>query len=283
MDFDLRYLHPFQTDAGLGTPAEFLGRDLPADQKHSRSAFLDRYLAATVGFGHAGYLPEVEEWGLPAVVKTYYLLRKLQTYYLGNPVESIHYHYSGNLLETTEALISGAFEHSQVQITYANGLRIWVNAGAEAEWVIEHAETSFTLPPASFVARASDEFLAYSADAGSGRMDYAACPEYFYCDTRGVRTKMGPITLDGAALVLERKWQIDVYPMDCTGEIEVRPDYYWSQKRLPPLRLLAFKPDENEPQNVPHKASGEGVSFQPTQDAYMYRIALPEWMVEPGQ
>ncbi len=283
VDFALRNLHPLETDAGLGSPEQFFGGEIPAEEKRGNSRYLDRYLATTVAYGHAGCLPDFAEWGLPAVVKTYYLLQKLQTYYLGSPVASINYHYNGNLLDTTEALISGAHDHSQVRIVYENGLQVCVNGGWENNWTFEHAGETITLPPASFWAHAPDGLLVYSADTGSGRIDFARCPEYYYCDTRGTQMNMGPISLDGAALVRERKWEIDVYPIDCTAPIRVQPTKFWTDRRLPRLRLLAFRPEEDEPESLNPEMTENEVIFQQTEDFYLYRITLPEWMVEPGR
>jgi hypothetical protein len=283
VDFDLRYLHPMEIDAGVGTPEQFFGVQIPPGEKQSRSAFFDRYLAAVVAFGHAGLLPDPVEWGLPAVVKTYYLLRQLQRHYLGVPVVSIHYHHEGNLLETSEALIAGAYEDGQVQIVYQSGLHLWVNGSWDKSWKIECQAGTYTLPPGSFLACGPEDLLVYSADAGQGRVDFSRCSDYLYCDTRGNRIKIGPITLDGAALVLQQKWAIDVLPLECSGEVEINLADFWPDRRLPPLRLLAFKPDEESPDNLKANMAGQIISFQPLAEYFRYRITLPEWMVEPGR
>ena len=213
VDFALRWLHDRQTDGGLGDPEEFFARPIPTEERHARSSWFDRYLATVVAYGHAGLLPDLERWGLPAVAKTYFMLRALQGHYLGVKPESIHYQRGGNLLETTEALVAGAHELSQIRVVYANGLQIHVNGAREEDWVIEDDDaTSYRLPPASFLARGPGDLLVYSADAGGGRIDYAACPEYLYCDTRGARMTMGPLTLDGAAVLTHEDWVIDIYP-----------------------------------------------------------------------
>ena len=214
VDFDLRYLHPFETDAGLGTFEQFFAAEIPPEEKNSRSSYFDRYLATTIAYGHAGLLPDPTVWGMAATAKTYYLLRELQTCYLGVPVSSIRYHREGNLLTTTDALVSGAYEQSQVQVTYENGLLIYVNGGWEAEWSIEREEATYSLPPGSFLAVGPDDLLVYSGDTGMGRIDYSRCSEYRYCDTRGNRMELGAVTLNGAALVLQKKWEIDILPFE---------------------------------------------------------------------
>ncbi|MEW6751304.1 MAG: hypothetical protein AB1505_10055 [Candidatus Latescibacterota bacterium] len=283
VDFDLRFLHLVQTDAGMGTPEDYYGQEVSAADRHSRSPFLDRYLAATVAYGHAGMLPDPGQWGLPAAVKAYYLLRQLQARYLGVPVRSIHYHHEGNLLELTEALISGAHEHSQVHVSYENGLQVHANGSWELTWTVERRGTAYHLPPGSFLAYAGDTLLVYSADRGDGRIDYARCPEYLYCDARGTRHQVGPVTLDGAAVVLQKHWAIDVLPLECQGEIAVDMGHFWPDRKLPPLRILGFHPDENEPESLKGTTTRHTVAFEPSAACYRYRITLPEWMVEPGR
>ena len=284
VDFALRWLHDRQTDAGLGDPEEFFGQPIPTEERHARSSWFDRYLATVIAYGHAGLLPDLERWGLPAVAKTYYMLRALQGHYLGVRPESIHYQRGGNLLETTEALVAGAHELSQIRVVFANGLQIHVNGATEEDWVIEVDEaTSYRLPPASFLARGPGDLLVYSADAGGGRIDYAACPEYLYCDTRGARMTMGPLTLDGAAVLTHEDWVIDVYPLDCESALEIDPSRLWKGRRMPPLRVLAFRDDVDEPEVVSANVPAESISLEPQDDICRYRITLPEWMVEPGR
>ncbi len=284
VDFALRRLHDGQIDAGLGSLEEFFARPIPKEERHARSSWFDRYLAAVIAYGHAGLLPDLERWGLPAVAKTYYMLHALQGHYLGLKPESIHYQRGGNLLETTEALVAGAHELSQIRVVFATGLHIYVNCAQEEEWVIEVDEaTSYRLPPASFLARGPGDLLVYSADAGSGRIDYASCPDYLYCDTRGARLTMGPLTLVGAAVLTHEDWVIDIYPLDCEEPLEIDPSRIWKDRRMPPLRVLAFRDDVDEPEVVSANVSAESISIEPQDDICRYRITLPEWMIEPGK
>ncbi|MBI2503553.1 MAG: hypothetical protein HYW07_10030 [Candidatus Latescibacteria bacterium] len=282
VDFDLHHLHPFQTDAGLGSLEQFFGGRIPADQKHSRSPYLDRYLAATLAFGHAACLPDIGEWGLAAALKTYFLIQPLQDYYLGAQVESIHYHHNGNFLELTEALISGAHEHSQLRIAYRTGFQLYVNGGWQQHWTVQQGDQSFSLPPASFLACGPQGVLAYSAEMGSGRLDCYQGPDYLYVDTRGARRNLGPVTVDGAVIVRHHDWAIDVCPIDCTDPIEVLPTYFWQDRRLPRLRVLAFTSADAEPETLKAETTEKGVVIQQIAGAYKYRVTLPEWMVAPG-
>lgn len=283
VDFTLNKLHPLQSDAGVGTIDQYFGDSIPQEEKHSRSEYLSRYLAATVAFGHAVLVPDLVDWGLSTTVKAYFMLQKLQSQYLRVPVESIHYHHNGNLLDSNDALLSGAFELGQLQIVYSNGTRIYANLGTES-WQLELDEVSYTLPQGGFVARGcAENLLVYSAETETGRVDYASCDEYTYIDVRGTAISEGPIALDGAALVKERKWEIDIVPMDCQQAPTIDVAHYWPDRKLPPLRLLAYKMDEETPDVYRAEMDGEKVQLPQIEGVYMYRITLPEWMVEPGQ
>ncbi|MDA0334206.1 MAG: hypothetical protein O2782_03475 [bacterium] len=284
VDFALHEARKGHINAGLGTPEEFFGTDIPADERDSRSPWFDRYIAATLAFGHAAMLPDLELWGLPAVAKTYYLLRKLQPHYLGVAVESIHYQRGGNLLATTEALIAGAHELSQVRVVYRSGLQLHINGSKDEDWTIEvDEETHYRLPPGSFLAQGPGDLLVYSADTGAGRTDYATCGEYVYCDTRGQRLTLGAMNLNGAAVLTHEGWVIDVYPLDCTDAIEINPAVLWKGRRMPPLRVLAYRDEVDVPESLSAGSADGLVTIRPQDDVYRYRITLPEWMVEPGK
>jgi len=211
------------------------------------------------------------------------MLQELQKHYARVPVSSIEYFYNDQFLATNDALLSGAIAQGQIRIIYANGLSIHANLGWEADWSIERDGTTYTLPPGSFTAWNDQGLLVYSADTGSGRIDYAAGEDYIYVDTRGQQLQFGPVSLDGAAVVKERKWEIDVVPFDCQADIEIDVDQFWPDRKLPPLRLLAFKVHREEPDVYRADMEGARVHLKLIEDAIMYRITLPEWMVEPGQ
>ena len=283
-DFDLKLLHGAHVNVGMGTTRQFFGKHQPpVAERTSRSAWLDRYIATTVAYGHAGVLPEIEDWGLAAAIKTYYLLLRLQSRYLNTEVESILYHRDGSLLEVAEALVSGVYEDSQIEVLYKNGVRVCVNGSWSNDWTVEHQAREYRLPPASFLAHSPDGLLVYSADPGNGRIDYADCGDYFYCDTRGKHASLGPVSLSGAAAVKAEAWQIDLYPIECEGEIEIRPGDLWPDRRMPRLRILAFQEDDDQPQVIAANVSAASVSLEPREGICKFRITLPEWMVEPGK
>ena len=283
VDFDLQNLHTVETDAGLGTIDQYFAGQIPQGEKHSRSTYLDRYLAATAAFGHACLLPDPLEWGIAPTVKSYYMLRELQKHYLRVPVRSIAYYHNDQFLATNDALLSGAFAQGQVRVIYDNGLEVYANLGWEQPWTVHRGDVAYLLSPGSFCAWKDSSLLAYSADVGSGRIDYAYCEDYLFVDTRGQQGKFGPVELDGTVAIKERKWEIDVVSFGCQADIVIDVGQYWPERKLPPLRLLAFKSEDEDPDIYRADMEGDRVRFKPLEDVVTYRIALPEWMVEPGR
>jgi hypothetical protein len=104
-----------------------------------------------------------------------------------------------------------------------------------------------------------------------------------YCDTRGQRLTLGALTLTGAAVLTHEDWVIDVYPLDCSDTIEIDPAQLWQGRRMPPLRVLAFRDEMDKPESLSATATEGPVTIRPQDDVYRYRITLPEWMVEPGK
>ena len=83
-------------------------------------------------------------------------------------------------------------------------------------------------------------------------------------------------------MVKERKWEIDVVTMDCNTPTVIDVGHLWPDRKLPPLRLLAFKFDEESPDVYKADMKGDKVLLPDIDGVFMYRITLPEWMVEPG-
>jgi hypothetical protein len=282
-DFALGQLHTPHINAGLGTIEQFYGDSVDAETLHGSSEYLDRYIALTAAFGHAACLPSAQRWGIASTAKVYCMLRPLQELYLGATATQILYHHDGNLLEATEAIIAGAHEQSQVQITYDNGLQIHINAGTDSSWSVEYDEVQYTLEPNSFLATAPDGLLVFSADRGEGRIDYAQTPTSLYFDTRGQEMDMGPVKMTGSALVSNENWKLDIRPFHCSSSMDIFPGFYWEErKRLPKLRVLAYLPDDESRMLKPVMAE-KRLTISPVEHALKYRITLPEWMVEPGK
>ena len=90
MDFDLRKMHDLCCNFGMGNPDMFYANaKIPRDTPEQRDAWIDRFLAATVAFGHPGFL--AYEGGLQNALRSYYMLQQLHSRYCLSNVASIRY------------------------------------------------------------------------------------------------------------------------------------------------------------------------------------------------
>ncbi len=201
VDFDLRKLHPLCGNFGMGNIGMFYAEGgglggTPAE----RDARLDRFLAATVAFGHPGFL--VLDGGLRNAARSYCMLQQLHSRYCLADAQEIRYvDAAGNLLDTTAAVASGAWERSQIVTRYTDGTVTAVNGSpAERLHVRAHGRT-LDLPPNGYAGWTADGAVeVLSADASGGRADYAATPAYLYVDGRGRFTRFARAAADGAAI-----------------------------------------------------------------------------------
>jgi len=199
VDFDLRKLHPLCCNFGMGNPGMFY------PQGHgglSEEAALDRFLAATLAFGHTGFL--VMEGGIPNAVRSYYSVQQVHARYAQETVQEIRYRDAeGRMLPTAQALATGAFRRSQVYVKYSNGLELWVNGHTSESW--EVSEVGMTLPPNGWYARgkfSDGDLIAYSALVEGHRADYVDSPTYLYANGRGTLTRFPKAACDGQIVLL---------------------------------------------------------------------------------
>jgi hypothetical protein len=212
VDFDLRKMHPLCCNFGMGSPGMFFGEGAglgrtPAEHE----ANLDRFLAATVAFGHTGFL--VREAGLRGTVRSYYMLQQLQARYARQKAADIRYaDAAGRLLDTSAAVASGAFQRSQVAVTYADGLKVFVNGHRRESWDVGPA----VLPPSGYFAQSADGRLrVYSALVNGRRADYAVSPACVFCDGRGRAVRFDQAACDQAMIGLRRDdGKVEVIPID---------------------------------------------------------------------
>ena len=195
VDFDLRKMHPLCCNFGMGSPDMFYGSDyLRGATAQDGEAWLDRFLAATLAFGHTGFL--VFEGGFENAVRSYYSLQQVHARYAQQTVASIRYHDGqGNLLDTSAAVATGAYRRSQVATRYADGLEVYVNGHATDAWQLP----AITLPPNGWYVRGGqgDPLLAYSATVNGHRADYVDAPAYVYANGRGELTRFPKATTTG--------------------------------------------------------------------------------------
>ena len=231
VDFDLLKIHPLEVDLGMSYRKAY-GFDRHA---RNRDEALDRFLYATIAFGHSG----IRYWGWGArwrdegdlpflpedplaekkrvVARTYFMIQQLAGRYALTPVRSIAYWDGSRLLNTSDAIRSRAVERSQVMVEYENGLRVFANGSFTQTWRVAAGDQAYELPPSGWVAMQGKEFLEYSAIRDGRRVDYVRSPVYTFADGRGVATDFGGLKATNAVIILHKRanerHEIDT-PMD---------------------------------------------------------------------
>ncbi|MCU0871958.1 MAG: hypothetical protein MUE50_06395 [Pirellulaceae bacterium] len=202
VDFDLRKMHPLGCNFGMGNPEMFFGRHeslvTTPDQRASR---LDQFLAATLAFGHTGFL--VMEGGMPNAIRSYFAVQQIHARYAQAAVAEIRYaDAEGRLLETSAAVAGDAFRRSQIATRYDNGVRVVVNGHPTETWTTADA----VLPPFGWFVRdeSQQDLLAYSALVDGHRTDYVDSPAYLYADPRGRLVRFDKLVCDGPLVAVRR-------------------------------------------------------------------------------
>ncbi len=186
VDFDLRKLHDLCCDFGMGAPSMFYGSDAGFGKGgEEMDAAVDRFLAATVAFGHPGFL--TYEGGIRNALRSYYMLQALASRYtLARAVEIRYAGGRGGLLDTSAAVAGGAFERSQVVTRYSDGTVTAVNGSPRERMIVEAYGRRLDLPPNGYAGWTADGAVeVLSADREGRRADLAAAPAYIYADGRG--------------------------------------------------------------------------------------------------
>ncbi len=201
VDFDLRKLHDLCCNFGMGNLGMFYGRDYNLDgTRQEVDATIDRFLAATVAFGHTGFL--LFEGGIHHALRSYYMLQQLHSSYALSSVDEIRYaDANGNLLDTTSAVATGAYQRSQVVTRYANGCITVVNGSSTERMMVEVYGRKLDLPPNGYAGWTEDSSIeVISSDLDGHRYDYAVTPAYIYIDGRGKFTRFEKAASDGIGI-----------------------------------------------------------------------------------
>ena len=213
VDFDLLKIHPLEVDFGMGALGHFSPGRTAAERMfylpsmpEGRERLVDSFLAATLAFGHAGYL--ILDWcwspakmfgpaycgasretfaeGEAIALRSYFMVQAAAARYTCSEAVRIRYYdANGAALDTSAAILSGAVARNQIAVDYANGTHVVAN-GNRTERL--RASGGIDLPPFGYRAWTDDgQVFAESGDAGgaSPRFDYAESPDYVYIDGRG--------------------------------------------------------------------------------------------------
>ena len=198
--FDLLKIHPLEVDIGMPWTARFFHEREGWNKPERIEASIDKFIAATIAYGHIGWLVE-ESHGIRRTCRSYYMLQQLQSRYVMRAPEEIRYGTDGGLISSSKALVEGAWRDSRLFVRYPDDLRVWVNGNGEKPWTVDVNGNSVTLPPSGWVAVQGDAFFEQSAIDNGHRVDRVVSPTYVYVDGRGRPTTCAGVRTAGAVAV----------------------------------------------------------------------------------
>jgi hypothetical protein len=155
------------------------GKTAPQDPDVAK----DRFLAATVAFGHPAFLLN----GLDGELRSYYMLQALASLYTQASADTIAYVAAdGETYVTSAALANGAYTRSQVITRYANGCVTAANGSMTERLRTRVDSVSLDLPPNGYWGHSSNGTVhVFSGELNGRRADLSVSPEYTYVDGRG--------------------------------------------------------------------------------------------------
>ena len=201
VDFDLRRIHPLAIDFGMGPDIyKYAGeQDYP-------DGGLDRYMAATVAFGHVGmmvhgprsYVDPYRTFKNGSAIRafrSYGLLQALGAKYSQTNVSTIAYlDAAGRAKCATDAIADGSYRRSQIVTKYEDGTVTAVNGNASEPMAFSIEGRSRTLPVNGFWGRSGDgQVETFAGEIDGHRAEWCVSPEYIYLNGRGVFTRVPEI------------------------------------------------------------------------------------------
>ncbi|NLI00643.1 MAG: hypothetical protein GX446_14245, partial [Chthonomonadales bacterium] len=270
VDFDLRRMHDLGCNFGMGAPDMFYANvPQPQSNREERDAWLDRFLAATVAFGHPGFL--VTEGGMANILKSYYMLQQLHARYCLARAADIRYvDAQGKPLTTSQAVASGDYRRSQVVVRYSDGTVVAANGSKTERMVTQAFGRKINLPPNGYCgwtpsagADKADAVTVISSDGSGHRADYAVTPEYIFVDGRGRFTRFAKAASDGVAVCRRIK----------TDEWEIIPLDGAQSGFAVTARSAVALDRERKPLGPAELRSARGLTYvMPVQGAYSYLL-----------
>ena len=201
VDFDLRRMHDLCCNFGMGSPNMFYARaEPPRTTREEMDAYLDRFFAATVAFGHPGFL--TYEGGIGNAVRGYYMLQQLHSRYCLASAEDIRYaNEEGELLDTSAAVATGAYKRSQVATRYSDGTCSAANGSPTERMTVQAFGRKLDLPPNGYAGWTEDgQIEVISGEIEGHRCDYAVTPAHIYVDGRGQMVRFAKAAGNGAGV-----------------------------------------------------------------------------------
>ena len=229
VDFDLLRLHPLCCNFGMGNPGMFYpNKSAPTNNVVAT----DRLLAATVAFGHPGFLLHD-----PHMERSYFMVQQLAARYtMADAVEIRYVDAEGRAHETSDAVASDVFARSQVTVRYSDGTFVAANGSMdEAMRVTLPDGVTLWLPPNGYFGFTRDgKVLTYSGLIDGHRVDYAYSPEYVYLDARGAATTLAGISTNKVCVRLAEREDISHIALVAPSDL--------AKRSMPPAGMFKPKP-----------------------------------------
>lgn len=286
VDFDVLKIHPLETDFGMGCLAMFRYGPMYAPKVASEQDFanmFDRFVGATLAFGHAGYLvldylfdpPKafglaycgpgkmtLSEKGWDIAMTSHFMVQQIASRYTQSEAAKIEYAGAeGRWHPTSEALRLDIVPRCQVRVEYKDGTVVCVNGNLRDRLASDGAD----LPPCGYFAKSGDgQIIVSSDDAGGTRADYCESPKYIFLRSRGrseaVRAKARTA---GTALcrVIDGGWEI--------VSLGNRPCAF----RIPGGKAVALDFDGKEIGPAEASVVDGWYSAKPVEGAFSYKVA----------
>jgi len=163
VDFDLCRIHDKCCNFGIGMPTMFYKwHNHAVDKPKDPNACLMRFLAATLAFGHPGYLAgpysdRADANDIEDAKASYFLVQGVAAKYTQVSARTIEYAGAdGRFRPTTEAVANGDWRRSQVRVTYADGTVVAVNGNKAETMPVEIGGVRRELPPNGWIVRSGD-------------------------------------------------------------------------------------------------------------------------------
>jgi len=142
---------------------------------------------ASLGEAASGFLPPAEQ------VKTYFIMRPLQSRYLDVPLVAVGYIGSDGVEQDLGGALKRDFDLAgpRLHLVFGGGLELWLNHSPDV-WTVTQGGT-YLLPQHGWLAR-GEGLLGYSALVEGRRADFLQSPEVTVLDGRGRPTDFGGLT-----------------------------------------------------------------------------------------
>ena len=220
--FDLLKMHPLSVDIGVPWTAQFYKGKEGWNKPENIVSSSDQFIAATIAYGHIGWLVE-EQHGIRQACRSYYMLQQLQSRYVMLKPQEIQYGADGGTISASEAFVGGEWKKSRLFIRYPNSLQIWVNGNPEEVWKVTCDGVAHLLPPHGWLAVKEGEFYECSELGNGKRYDHVSSPEYVFGDGRGALRTFDGIATSGSIAVRRsnNKRGLSIVAIEGVGEIGI--------------------------------------------------------------